>query len=84
MNTHHARNAGKILAMAITDILIAGTTKGNDMASDTPLTDADCERVRKLVKDATGVDVTVTVVDGRFVITDPDGQDFDSGLVRLQ
>ena len=46
--------------------------------------DKDCETVRKLVKEQTGVDVTVKVVDGRFVITDPAGQEMDSGLVRLQ
>ena len=53
--------------------------------SDTPRTDEDdCERVRQIVMDATGVDVSVKIVDGKFVITDPDGQEFDSGLVRLQ
>lgn len=46
--------------------------------------DKDCEAVRKLFKDHAGVDVTVKVVDGRFVVTDPAGQEMDTGLVRLQ
>lgn len=46
--------------------------------------DSDCERVRQLVKEQTGVDVSVKVIDGRFIITDPDGQEMDTGLVRKQ
>ena len=46
--------------------------------------DADCEHVRLIFKKATGVDVTVKTVNGEFIVTDPDGQEFNTGLVRKQ
>jgi flagellar hook assembly protein FlgD len=52
--------------------------------SDTPRTDADCEAVKKLFKDATGVDVEVKTINGEFVVTDPLGEEYKTGLVRKQ
>ena len=46
--------------------------------------DPDCEAVRLLFKNATGVDVTVRVVNGEFYITDPRGDEYRTGLVRKQ
>ncbi len=46
--------------------------------------DADCEYVRQMFKRITGVDVEVRTVNGRFFVTDPDGQEFDTGLARKQ
>ena len=46
--------------------------------------DTDCEQVRILFKRITGVDVQVKTVNGEFIVTDPDGQEFNTGLVRKQ
>lgn len=46
--------------------------------------DADCEYVRELFKRVTGVDVKVRVVNGQFTVTDPAGDEYDTGLVRKQ
>lgn len=54
------------------------------MSHITPPPDADCEYVRLLFLRATGVHVQVKIVDTKFIVTDPDGQEFDTGLVRKQ
>lgn len=55
------------------------------MSEDDPkFRDRDLEAVRQFVKEKTGVDVIVKVVDGRFVLIDPDGQEMETGLVRKQ
>lgn len=46
--------------------------------------DHGVEGVKKLFKDATGVDVEVRVENGEFIVIDPTGQEFRSGLVRKQ
>jgi len=46
--------------------------------------DIGIEGVKRLFKNATGVDVGVRVENGEFVVIDPDGQEFRSGLVRKQ
>jgi F420-0:gamma-glutamyl ligase len=46
--------------------------------------DNDCEQVKRLFKQITGVDVQVKTVNGEFIVTDPDGQEFKTGLVRKQ
>lgn len=42
------------------------------------------EAVKKLFKDATGVNVGVRVDNGEFILIDPAGQEFKTGLVRKQ
>jgi len=49
-----------------------------------PTIDRDAEYVRELFKQITGVDVEVKTVNGEFIVTDPDGQEFNTGLVRKQ
>ena len=49
-----------------------------------PCTDDDCEYVRKLFLRATGVAVKVRIENGQFVVTDPNGDDCNTGLVRKQ
>ena len=44
--------------------------------------DNGAEEVKALFKHVTGVDVSVTVQNGEFYVTDPDGQEFRTGLVR--
>jgi len=44
--------------------------------------DNGVEAVKRLFKDATGVTVDVRVEDGEFIVIDPAGQEFRSGLVR--
>lgn len=44
--------------------------------------DNGVEAVRLLFKNATGVDVGVRVENGEFIVTDPAGQEFRTGLVR--
>ncbi len=44
--------------------------------------DDGAEAVKSIFKRATGVDVSVRVVNGEFYVTDPDGQEFRTGLVR--
>ena len=46
--------------------------------------DQDCEYVKAIFKRATGVDVKVRIHNGKFMVTDPAGEEFDSGLVRKQ
>ena len=46
--------------------------------------DYGIEGVKKLFKDSTGVDVEVRVENGEFIVIDPEGQEFRSGLVRKQ
>lgn len=46
--------------------------------------DNGIEAVKALFKQATGVDVGVRVENGEFIVIDPDGQEFRSGLVRRQ
>jgi len=45
--------------------------------------DDGAEEVRDMFKRVTGVDVKVRVVNGEFFVTDPDGQEFKTGLVRI-
>jgi hypothetical protein len=52
--------------------------------SETQNTDAACEYVRELFKQLTGVDVQVKTVNGEFVVTDPAGDEYKTGLVRKQ
>ncbi len=44
--------------------------------------DNGIEAVKLLIKSATGVDVGVRVENGEFIVIDPSGQEFRSGLVR--
>lgn len=44
--------------------------------------DSGADAVKAIFKRATGVDVAVRVVNGEFFVTDPDGQEFNTGLVR--
>ena len=44
--------------------------------------DDGSEAVKSLFKRATGVDVSVRIVNGEFYVTDPDGQEFKTGLAR--
>jgi hypothetical protein len=46
--------------------------------------DRGIEAVKRLFKDATGVSVDVRVENGEFIVIDPNGQEFRSGLVRKQ
>jgi hypothetical protein len=46
--------------------------------------DYGIDGVKKLFKDSTGVDVEVRVENGEFIVIDPEGQEFRSGLVRKQ
>lgn len=46
--------------------------------------DYGIEGVKKLFKEVTGVDVGVRVENGEFIVIDPTGQEFNSGLVRKQ
>ena len=46
--------------------------------------DADCAYIEQLFKSITGVDVVAKTVNGKFIITDPCGQEFKTGLVRKQ
>lgn len=46
--------------------------------------DHGIEYVKKLFKNVTGVDVVVRVDNGEFIVTDPAGQEFRTGLVRKQ
>lgn len=46
--------------------------------------DPDCEYVKRLFKRTTGVDVEVKTVNGEFIVTDPYGQELNTGLVRKQ
>ncbi len=46
--------------------------------------DYGIEGVKKLFKESTGVDVDVRVENGEFIVIDPNGQEFPSGLVRKQ
>lgn len=46
--------------------------------------DYGIDGVKKLFKDSTGVDVDVRVENGEFIVIDPEGQEFRSGLVRKQ
>jgi len=46
--------------------------------------DMGIEGVKLLFKNATGVDVDVRVENGEFIVIDPEGQEFRSGLVRKQ
>lgn len=55
---------------------------GNEQGIEEP--DPDCEYVKRLFKRTTGVDVEVKTVNGEFIVTDPDGQEFNTGLVRKQ
>ena len=54
--------------------------------SDTPRAEQDQDRIyiKELIQHITGVDVTVKVIDGEFIVTDPAGQDYNIGLVRKQ
>ena len=48
-----------------------------------PLTrDNGAEEVKALIKRVTSVDVSVWCQNGEFYVTDPDGQEFKTGLVR--
>jgi hypothetical protein len=40
------------------------------------------EEVKALFKRVTGVDVNVRCQNGEYYVTDPDGQEFKTGLVR--
>ena len=44
--------------------------------------DTGIEAVKRLFKDAAGVDVDVRVDNGEFIVIDPNRQEFRSGLVR--
>lgn len=44
--------------------------------------DNGAEEVKALFKRVTGVDVNVRCDNGEFFVTDPDGQEFRTGLVR--
>lgn len=44
--------------------------------------DSGIEGVKALFKRVTGVDVDVRVENGEFIVIDPNGQEFRSGLVR--
>lgn len=44
--------------------------------------DDGAEAVKAIFKRATGVDVSLRVVNGEFYVTDPDGQEFRIRLVR--
>lgn len=44
--------------------------------------DNGIEAVKRLFKDVTGVAVDVRVENGEFIVVDPAGQEFRSGLVR--
>lgn len=44
--------------------------------------DNGAEEVKELFKRVTGVDVSVRCDNGEFYVTDPDGQEFRTGLVR--
>jgi hypothetical protein len=46
--------------------------------------DNGIEAVKRLFKKSTGVDVDVRVDNGEFIVIDPKGQEFRSGLVRKQ
>lgn len=46
--------------------------------------DNGIDGVKKLFKNATGVNVDVRVENGEFIVIDPAGQEFNSGLVRKQ
>ena len=46
--------------------------------------DPACEAVKRLFKGVTGVDVEVKIVNGEFIVTDPCGQEFNTGLARKQ
>lgn len=46
--------------------------------------DMGIEGVKRLFKNATGVDVDVRVENGEFIVIDQYGQEFRSGLVRKQ
>lgn len=46
--------------------------------------DSGIEAVKRLFKNSTGVDVDVRVENGEFIVIDPNGQEFRSGLVRKQ
>lgn len=46
--------------------------------------DYGIEGVRRLFKTVTGVDVDVRVDQGEFIVIDPNGQEFRTGLVRKQ
>ena len=46
--------------------------------------DYGIDGVKKLFKDVTGVDVEVRVESGEFIVIDPEGQEFRSGLARKQ
>jgi len=46
--------------------------------------DMGIEGVKRLFKNTTGVDVEVRVDNGEFIVIDPEGQEFRSGLVRKQ
>ena len=54
------------------------------MTATKPTLDEDCEYVKRLFKRITGVDVEVKTVNGEFIVIDPDGQEFNTGLVRKQ
>lgn len=44
--------------------------------------DDGTETVKAMFKRVTGADVDVRVVNGEFYVTDPEGQEFKTGLVR--
>lgn len=46
--------------------------------------DNGAEAVKALFKQATGVDVGIRIENGEFIVIDPNGQEFRSGLVRRQ
>lgn len=46
--------------------------------------DSGIEAVKRLFKNVTGVDVEVRVDQGEFIVIDPNGQEFRTGLVRKQ
>ncbi len=50
----------------------------------TPPADADCDFLRLLFKQITGVDVQVRTVNGEFFVIDPVGDEYKTGLVRKQ
>jgi len=54
------------------------------MTDTKPPIDKDCEYVKQLFKRITGVDVEVKTVNGEFIVTDHDGHEFNTGLVRKQ
>lgn len=44
--------------------------------------DSGIDAVKRLFKCVTGVDVDVRVDNGEFIVIDPNGQEFKTGLVR--